>query len=731
VRRWLNQNFLQSAPDLQTFIGAETRARVVGAEPETFPPARRVGSGMRSWLALIVVGCGANADPTPPPAVPGGQAAAVAPRREVPPPLTGAHGPEIVAVGVTPDGTAAASLDRGGGLRLWPTLDGTREPVVLHATAGKSVAIARSPGGFTVFVVDAAGAGELIQLTAAGVGVGRAPLAGDQPVTTLISTPAGFLILRADQTIELVDPAGAIQAHLVPEPGTHVESIVARGQVALAVVLDGKRARGRRIVLDHGARWGELTAALPAAITQLAISPSGALAAISHAKSLRTDLVELATGKVRDVVCAPRSWPNSSGEPSTEEVDQLLASGAAPVPVAFLTETELACMVSGQLVWWKTADDPWRNSSTGVALLREPFAIFDRGLVVGAQTSLAIATRLSARYLGYALHEVAKLHAMADGALIVGDEQDALVLDGALVERGRVALVHGGGEQHDLRMIDERYGVISDKVGDRYQLALFDGVLGARRQQLPYDAADGEPSYEPATRLLATSDGMDGILVRYDPASHGFGPPARVPSTVRHAIALLDPSLTGGVAALQIEPLGGDVLQVGELALEDLRPGAKVAARATYKVTGALAAVDRAGRLYVRHADAADAASKGEVMIVQRGATIARLTGMGDAVVRPNRDGSRILAFAAPRAAVWTGAGKRLWDTTLWSAAAAEWAAGGELLVQFPTGAAMLAADTGAPIVRRCGWSFGLFPQSPQLRSNGRSVGTICDAAGR
>lgn len=69
----------------------------------------------------------------------------VAPRptapRLLPPPRSAPHGSEIIALGTTVDGQAAATADRMGGIRLWTALDGTREPAVIQGTAAKSIAL--------------------------------------------------------------------------------------------------------------------------------------------------------------------------------------------------------------------------------------------------------------------------------------------------------------------------------------------------------------------------------------------------------------------------------------------------------------------------------------------------------------------------------------------------------------------------------------------------------------
>lgn len=666
---------------------------------------------MRCWLYLVIAGCGANAEPAPKPApVTPAATARLASARPPTAPLTAAHGPEIVTLDVTDDGAVAVSADRLGGIRLWPALDGSREPVVIHGAAPRALAVTRDGAGLAIFVQDGAGGVEVIRTTAAGAVTGRGAVGGDQPASELVGTPDGALILRADQVLELAGPDGAVRGRLVPEPGTHIASLVGRGARVAALVLDGKRYHVRHIVLDRGARWGTSSAGFETKIARAALSPSGKLLAIAHPRSLRPQLVDLATGVVqKSPVCVPAGWPNADGD--TDVLNEMMRSGNAPVPLGFLTELRLACAVSGSLTWWQVAGDPWQGGSTSVAIGTAPVAMFDGGVVVGAGPSLGIATPLATRYLGYGIHDVTRIHGSNGTLLVVGQDPDAFVLDGSLRERARVSLARSRLDRTDVVMLDDRYGLQAQRIGERSQLSTFDGVTGVQLQQLPYAAGEAELSYEPSTHLLATSDGAAQVLARYEPSTHSFGPPIRLRGELVHSrVALLDPALAHGVAALQLAATS-DGLIVGELYPEDLKPGTTVAPRTSYRVVGAFRAVDRAGRLYLQ-----DPAHTGDVLVLEHGKPGPRLPGVAALTVRPNRDGSWIAAFGAPRLAMLTGQGAIRWDTAQWAAGAIAWTVDGDLAVQFPTGILKLAADTGAPVARRCGWSFGLTEDAPASR---------------
>jgi len=56
-------------------------------------------------------------------------------------PTRGAHGRAIDELAVTADGAIAVSVDVVGSVRLWPSLDGAREPIALAGAPARSLAI--------------------------------------------------------------------------------------------------------------------------------------------------------------------------------------------------------------------------------------------------------------------------------------------------------------------------------------------------------------------------------------------------------------------------------------------------------------------------------------------------------------------------------------------------------------------------------------------------------------
>src|SRR6185312_2501949 len=130
--------------------------------------------------------------------------AAEPPPTEIPtlrPIIRGAHGNAIDIVAATADGRAAVTQDAEGNTRLWPTLDGTAEPIVLRIAAAAELAIARDGDAVLVGSLDPAGGLQLLRVARDGTPRVRVGLTG---VEQLAATSHELLALRDDQTIGVI-----------------------------------------------------------------------------------------------------------------------------------------------------------------------------------------------------------------------------------------------------------------------------------------------------------------------------------------------------------------------------------------------------------------------------------------------------------------------------------------------------------------------------------------------
>jgi hypothetical protein len=687
---------------------------------------------MRCWLSLVLVACGGGAEPEASrPPMP-------APAREVaklpPAPLSSTHGSTIVALAVTDDGGAVVSADRHGGIRIWTLLDGTREPIVIAGTAPHALGIARDEDGYVIADHDSADGVELIRVAANGAVRGRVMLAGEARIEQIEMTgmAARALVLRADQTIELVDASGARLSRLVPEPGTHIESLLVRGGRALALGLEGKALHARWIELEHHtARWGETTPALAVdPHGMIALSPDHQTIVGIRPKDHKPILVDLASGKPGKIVCG-----SAESEPATESsLDEgLLGKGSgelSPQPLGFYDATTIACAVSFQLAWWSTSGTQiTMDRPTTVSTFAAPFAFADHRAIGGTGHQLGLFAPEGSHYLGYGFREVTQVRIAPAGLMIGTGDQQPLLLDGQLHERARFMLPMQTVLWTDLLPIDDRYVLTiatrprsedAQGTGTSYQVAVYDAVKHVVHQLLPYRAHESELAYEPTTRLLVSSDGGATLLLRFDPSTHSFGERIEISTKLMiKKVYLVDPALANGVVALAVQDDDGG-LTVQEVFGEDLRAGA-VTPRRTYELSGELRAVDRAGRLYVH-----GVMDKDDIAVYTAGTFSSRLPDVATRSLRPSTDGTRVAAFGDARITLLTIDGRRLWETAAWGSTDVGWTSSGELFARFQGALAKIDPTAGTLTDRQCGWAFGLAETPFDTQSN---TPLVCDVA--
>lgn len=76
----------------------------------------------------------------------------------------GLHRTDIVDVVLCPDASAVLTLDRNGGVRLWPNLDGSIEPVIIPIDDPSSLSFARSTTGYVIATLDTIGGAEVYEV---------------------------------------------------------------------------------------------------------------------------------------------------------------------------------------------------------------------------------------------------------------------------------------------------------------------------------------------------------------------------------------------------------------------------------------------------------------------------------------------------------------------------------------------------------------------------------------
>ncbi len=126
------------------------------------------------------------------------------------------HTAAITLVALDPAGAGALTRDALGGVRLWPALDGSREPLVVPIRDPRAMALAARGEGWTLALLDGAGGARIVGVDAAG---GMQPLASlppTDPLSEILVLPGGdrLLAVGSDHVIRLLDPSGEELARL-------------------------------------------------------------------------------------------------------------------------------------------------------------------------------------------------------------------------------------------------------------------------------------------------------------------------------------------------------------------------------------------------------------------------------------------------------------------------------------------------------------------------------------
>lgn len=648
-------------------------------------------------------------------------------------PITGAHGGTITTIAVTADGRAAVTADATGGTRLWPTLDGTREPIVVAAPIAAALAIARDGAGFVLAVTDAADHVVLIRIDNGGVVRARHQLGVAQQIEIVGDS---VLALRVDQVIDHVAFDGRLRGTLRPEAGTRMDSILVNGTHVVAILASDKQRHARRIEIST-LTWGETSATLPLAdIAPAALSPDGG-AIIAMGRDNQIASFDFATAKATPACPASTMQPLDHRMHSADGFGGLFGSREGDVPIGIIGD-RVACVVDNTFSWFDPVKGTTTTANVGAAPAASRMAAASDRLIIANEHQLIITSPERTDYLGYGLRELTHVRSVPLGLMIGKGDQEPVILDERFRERVRFALPKLRVDWSDLVPVDDRYIITSstrpgsgDVWGNVYQFAVYDTVKQVMHQVLPQRARTGEVVYEPSTNLVVTTDGTQTQLSRFDHGSHSIVDAVTlVELGAPKQIALLDPELAGGMVALAIRDEGIGGLLVSELHAADVPPrtevGGKSAARAmkprrTYRINGVLRGVDRAGRIYVH--DLKDAATVG---IYANGAIVAALQAAPAAKLRPSHDARSIVVVDNGRLTMFTATGQRVWDIAAWGSSDADWTATGLLYARFTHALARIDIATGALAERQCGWAFGISAMSRDSASNAPSV---CDVA--
>ena len=597
------------------------------------------------------------------------------------------------------DGGAAVTQDAVGGTRLWPTLDGSLEPIVVHAAPARELAIGRDGSNFVIATLDAAGALELLRIAATGESRSRAQV-GDAQIDQFVMTRRGVLALRADQTLSLIAPNGIELGRLVPPPGERIVSVLARGDHTV-VLLKATTVRARPVDLDT-LRWGDASPALAIDPSHVVLSPdgthlaAGALTARIVGVPMAVSIFNLATGHRTASTCVIQTEPGEGG------VLPFLPN--APIPIGFVDSKTIACFRLNTVQWWSTDGEviPHHDS---IAPTTELVAVSNGQVVTADRESLLLTTATSQQYLGYAFADANQIYPSPGGLTLAKADQVPIVLDAHLHARRRLAIPPDRQELDEVLPLDEWHALVShsDNDGDkrRHRVSIIDTARQAVLQTVDLTSLTYDIRYEPTTHLLALTQEASIALVGLDPVTMMFGTPTEIARTGE--VHLTDPELADGVIAVITRT------QSGRTTIDELRRGEREPSR-TYQVVGEVAAVDRAARVYVRDQEMITAYTSAATPKPRDATRGLRFAVHGRAVIRPSPDGASLLVLGDNRIRmIDVATGIERWMLPAPSAVDVDWI-DNTPYTRLVGGITALDPITGKITGRACGWMFGLSP---------------------
>jgi len=609
------------------------------------------------------------------------------------------HGGTIEMVAVTPDGTAAVSVDELGGVRLWPALDGSVEPRVVELPRPAQLAIGSDPKGFVIGLIDDAG-GLAIQLVDRdGRLVQRAVLPLEPTYHGIAMTRRGLLGWRADQRVVRISSGGAIVDQLATEPGQRVLAIAVATAAdrAIAVIEGGTDS------LWHRARW------------------------LSTDKLAWGGWVKVAGDNVTPAIAlAPtrKRFAYLSGEPPNQaRVVTIDANGTiGSAPAAFGTaivmpddEHVVFAGTSTPTTWLGFVDDVAKATPLR-ALSSDAIATGGGRLITSSMQELAIASPAKLEYLGYAIVAPTVATPVPGGKLAIAAGDRSALLDRELVSKP-FELVPAGTHIDALRWLDDHTWLVEATTLGKTTISLVDADRLARTDIRVDQSTAQLVQYEPSTRVIALSQTETPMVVRYLSGKlqyEAVSALARPPGFQRMLLWPVAPALAGGVELVSAH-------QTTNLTLRWIRDPRTPDTGPTYTVDGALAAVDATGRAYVLQPDANRVY---ELALVRDGKRIGALplTDIHGAIW-PDPTGQWLVASGGPEIALLGVDGTRKWTRAIDGVTGVYWLDDATIDVVTAVGIVRLDAKTGEPRAVRCGWSFGLTDQ-PHLTST--RVESLC-----
>ncbi len=652
----------------------------------------------RSHLRLVIlllVGCAAE------------DVRVAGPTRVTPPPqhvVVAPHSGDVVMVAVTDDAGAALTVDDVDQLRLWPALDGTREPVVIEHGPVRQLALGRDGTTLIAVLVDLAGGADLIAFDDGGGIRHRAVLGAEPPIERVMPLGTGMLMMRRDETLVWLDANGAARGKLVPHDGERIVALATRAGAAAALIGDGAPTSTimRRILVGDGLAWGE-SLTLPHPVIELALAPGHKRIATIDAKTHEPEIFEIAT-RARIAIAGARSHTAAIG---------------------FVDDHHLAIAGGNTLDWWSDPpQDPWAGAGRLGEITDDAVGIGNGRVIAAHRSSLAIVDPERTRYLGYLASGQGSIELAAAHATLHINEH-IIWLDDKL----HATRITGPEDERDppLRALDDRWMLSLTMDSNTVQRAkLFVHDVGTHvYREIGAWPEYRQVEYEPASQVIVVATPLTTDRLQLD---RGTGATTALRGLVLRQSAVVhpvDPKLAGGTVAVAMTP------ESPGLRIETYRDGAGTGplhAATSVSVAGIALGVDRTGAAYVLNRNVGSYR-----VIVVRGSDTKTSIELppreelsGGAV---SADGTQFALIGPHEILAVDRAHGLRWSGVAWQPNTVTYDATGTVLyVVTQAGLVELDAATGHQLATGCGWGFGLYPID--RTSKGRFFGAnVCSEA--
>lgn len=593
------------------------------------------------------------------------------------------HGARLSVLTLTDDGRSAVSADVAGSVRLWRSLDGTREPIIVRTHPPSLLALARDGEDFLIAAVDHAGQLELVRTQDTGRAVARTAIDTQRALLAVYAVRGQFIALRDDHALVTIDFDGSLHGPLAAEPGEHVASLAVRHGRMLAVVGTSEATQGRWISIDDGGtpRWGERTPALPFAADTAVLSPSGNRVAGISKNRKSIIVVELPSGRVL------------ARNANQGFVDPKLS------PVGFLRDDLLASSIGtpGRMAWWGRVLEAEDFVASG------PVAVADGRIASDANGALILDDGSDdPYYLGYRVGTPTDVLPY-EGGFLATDGRAIAVLDDAFHTRKAYDMPSDDASQtwYATHLIDRTH--VAAYSYTRQGSGLYSVDLATNTATLV--SLGGLIDYQPATHLAAIQSGTALHVARFDSKAGTFGELIQLPVEVNEnpRIQLLDPARARGHVMAIVTNKTNDRVRIR-----------LVKSVVEHPAEGAESLEITRDKTFTVGDDFWE--TSGDTLTL-----VDRLLPTSPRLASPDRKHS--VEIAGPRVILRDAAGQPVWTVPSSGAIAARWTPDGRL-VAYGAGISELDVATGAVTHRQCGARFGLWHDAPL--SSG--IPTQCEA---